>query len=421
MLRAPPPHSVPISLNFIVASHKLQSHPSLPIHNDRPPQVHRLPHDALGERHLGPVSSSLTKTTREGEGAIDSQWRTQSLTVNNSTTKNPDDVVITLALRTPLTKAHKGGLKDTTLDGIMVKTLKQVVAKSNLDPAIVEDICVGNVSDAKAAYYIRAAMLAAGFPNTTAGSSLNRFCSSGLKAVQDIANQIAVGSIEVGLAMGAESMTAGGDRLERPFVDEVLENQEACDCMQPMGQTSENVGNDFNISRERQDKFAAESYRRAEVAQKAGWFDDEIAPITTQLKDPKTGEIKTVTLTKDEGIRYGTTFESLQKVKPAFLPHGDKSHAGNSSQLTDGAAAILMMKRSTAEKLGQPILAKYVGATVAGLPPRIMGIGPSIAIPKLLSKFNITLDDIDLIEINEAFASMAVYCLETLKTTTSST
>ncbi|CAN9366613.1 unnamed protein product [Alternaria sp. RS040] len=330
------------------------------------------------------------------------------------TTKNPDDVVITLALRTPLTKAHKGGLKDTTLDGIMVKTLKQVVAKSNLDPAIVEDICVGNVSDAKAAYYIRAAMLAAGFPNTTAGSSLNRFCSSGLKAVQDIANQIAVGSIEVGLAMGAESMTAGGDRLERPFVDEVLENQEACDCMQPMGQTSENVGNDFNISRERQDKFAAESYRRAEVAQKAGWFDDEIAPITTQLKDPKTGEVKTVTLTKDEGIRYGTTFESLQKVKPAFLPHGDKSHAGNSSQLTDGAAAILMMKRSTAEKLGQPILAKYVGATVAGLPPRIMGIGPSIAIPKLLSKFNITLDDIDLIEINEAFASMAVYCLETL-------
>jgi acetyl-CoA acyltransferase 1 len=338
-----------------------------------------------------------------------------SLTISNSTTKNPDDIVITLALRTPLTKAYKGGFKDTTLDGLLVKTLKQVVAKSNLDPAVVEDICVGNVSDSKAAYYVRAAMLAAGFPNTTAGSSLNRFCSSGLKAVQDIANQIAVGSIEVGLAMGAESMTAGGDRLERPFVDEVLENQEACDCMQPMGQTSENVGKDFNISRERQDKFAAESYRRAEVAQKAGWFDDEIAPITTKVKDPKTGEEKTVTLTKDEGIRYGTTFESLQKVKPAFLPHGDRSHAGNSSQLTDGAAAILLMKRSTAEKLGQPILAKYVGATVAGLPPRIMGIGPSVAIPKLLSKFNITLDDVDLVEINEAFASMAVYCLETLK------
>jgi acetyl-CoA acyltransferase 1 len=215
--------------------------------------------------------------------------------------------------------------------------------------------------------------------------------------------------------MGAESMTSGGDRLERPFVDEILQNPEACDCMQPMGQTSENVGNDFNISRERQDRYAAESYRRAEVAQKAGWFDDEITPIKTTIKDPKTGEEKEVTLTKDEGIRYGTTFESLSKLKPAFLPHGDKSHAGNSSQLTDGAAAVLMMKRSKAEALGQPILAKYVGATVAGLPPRIMGIGPSVAIPKLLSQFKLTLDDIDLIELNEAFASMAVYCLETLK------
>lgn len=130
-------------------------------------------------------------------------------------------------------------------------------------------------------------MLAAGFPNTTSGSSLNRFCSSGLKAVQDIANQIAVGAIECGVAMGAESMTAGGDRLERPFIDEILENPESRDCMQPMGQTSENVGKDFNISRERQDRYAAESYRRAEVAQKAGWFDDEISPIKTTIKDPR--------------------------------------------------------------------------------------------------------------------------------------
>ena len=258
-------------------------------------------------------------------------------------------------------------------------------------------------------------MLAAGFPNTTAGSSVNRFCSSGLKAVQDIANQIATGSISVGLAVGAEHMTAGGDRLTRPFVDEVLENQEACDCMQPMGQTSENLGKEFNITREMQDKFATESYRRAEVAQKAGWFDDEIVPITANVKDPKTGEEKQVTLTKDEGPRWGTTYEALSKIRPAFMPHGDRSTGGNSSQVTDGAAAVLLMKRSKAEELGQPILAKYVGATVAGLAPRIMGIGPSIVIPKLLSKFNLTLDDIDLIEVNEAFASMAVYCINTLK------
>lgn len=243
---------------------------------------------------------------------------------------------------------------------------------------------------------------------------MNRFCSSGLKATQDIANQIAEGSIEIGLAIGSEMMSVGGDRLEAPFHAEVLKNQEAADCMMPMGQTSENVGKDFNISRELQDRYAAESYGRAERAQKAGWFDDEIVPIVVDIKDPKTGELKQITLTKDEGPRYGTTFESLNKIRPAFPDFGDKSTGGNSSQVTDGAAAVLLMKRSRAIQLGQPILAKFVGATVAGLAPRIMGIGPSIAIPKLLTKFNITLADCDVIELNEAFASMAVYCRDTL-------
>ncbi|TID26777.1 hypothetical protein E2P81_ATG01240 [Venturia nashicola] len=331
------------------------------------------------------------------------------------TTKNADDVVITLAIRTPLTKAGKGGFKDTGLDGIIVKLLKEVNKRSNLDPALVEDICLGNVNEGKAAYMVRAAALAAGFPNTTAASSVNRFCSSGLKATQDIANQISMGSIECGIAIGAESMSTPGDRLNRPFADEVLENQEAKDCQQPMGQTSENVGADFNITREMQDRYAYESYRRAEVAQKEGWFEDEIVPITTQVKDPKTGELKTVTLTKDEGPRWGTTYEGLSKIRPAFAEFGNRSTGGNSSQVTDGAAAVLLMKRSMAEALGQPIVAKFVGSTVAGLAPRIMGIGPSIAIPKLLHKFNLTIDDIDIIELNEAFASMAVYCVNTLK------
>ncbi|KAF2213003.1 hypothetical protein CERZMDRAFT_83932 [Cercospora zeae-maydis SCOH1-5] len=326
------------------------------------------------------------------------------------TQKNPDDIVITLAIRTPLCKGKKGGLKDTPLDGIVFKMLEQVVKKSNIDPALVEDICLGNVSDSKASYYNRAAMLAAGFPNTTAGSSVNRFCSSGLKAVQDIANQIEHGDIEIGVALGAESMTAGGDALERPFFEDILKaNQEARDCMMPMGQTSENVGKDFNISREQQDRYAAESYRRAEVAQKAGWFDDEIVPIKAVVDG------KEVTLTRDEGPRYGTTFEALNKIRPAFPDFGDKSTGGNSSQVTDGAAAVLLMKRSKALELNQPILAKFVGATVAGLAPRIMGIGPSIAVPKLLSKYNLTIDDIDIVELNEAFASMAVYCKDALK------
>ncbi|KAK3052230.1 hypothetical protein LTR09_006822 [Extremus antarcticus] len=326
------------------------------------------------------------------------------------TQKNPDDVVITLAIRTPLTKGGKGGLKDTPLDGIVFKLLEQVIRKMNLDPQLVEDVCLGNVSDPKAAYYVRAALLSAGFPNTTSASSVNRFCSSGLKATQDIANQIATGSIEIGLALGAESMSTGGDRLTRPFVDEIINGtQDAADCMMPMGQTSENVGKDFNITRESQDRYAAESYQRAEAAQKAGWFDDEIVPITVK----KDGQ--DVTLTKDEGPRWGTTYEGLAKIRPAFPDYGDRSTGGNSSQVTDGAAAVLLMKRSKALELGQPILAKFVGATVAGLAPRIMGIGPSLAVPKLLGKYNLTVDDIDLIELNEAFASMAVYCRDTLK------
>lgn len=191
------------------------------------------------------------------------------------------------------------------------------------------------VNNGKAAYIARAAALAAGLPNTSAASSVNRFCSSGLKAVQDVANQIWCGSIECGIAIGAESMTAGGDTVS-PFHEAIMQNQESADCMQPMGQTSENVGKDFDITREQQDRFAAQSYQRAEKAQKAGWFDDEIYPFVTKVKDPKTGDEREVTLTKDEGPRYGTTFESLQKIRPAFPAFGDKSTGGNSSQVTDG-------------------------------------------------------------------------------------
>ena len=187
-------------------------------------------------------------------------------------------------------------------------------------------------------------------------------------------------------------------------------NQDARDCMQPMGQTSENVAKEFDISREQQDEYAVESYRRAEQAQKAGWFDDEIAPIKVKLDG------KEVTLDRDDCLRHGTTYEKVSKLPPSFAEHGSTTHAGNSSQITDGAAAVLLMKRSKAMELKQPILAKYVGATIAGLAPRIMGIGPTYAVPKLLKKYNLDLhDDIDIIELNEAFASMAVYCRDNFK------
>lgn len=214
--------------------------------------------------------------------------------------------------------------------------LDQVRQRSNLDPALVEDICLGNVSDSKAAYKLRAAALAAGFPNTAGANSVNRFCSSGLKAAADIAHSISEGSIEIGIAMGAESMSVGGDALDKPFDEAVTsKSQEAADCMQPMGWTSENVSRDFNVTREQMDKFAAESFQRAEKAQKAGWTDDEIVPITTRVKG-KDGEWTEVTLTKDDGVRPGTTYEGLSKVRAAFPQWGGCTTGGNASQVTDG-------------------------------------------------------------------------------------
>lgn len=212
--------------------------------------------------------------------------------------------------------------------------LKEVHERSNLDPALVEDICLGNVSDAKASYKLRAAALAAGFPNTSGASTVNRLCASGLKATADIAHAISNNSIAVGIACGAELMSI--PRTEEPFDDAVTsQSQEAADCIKPMGWTSENVSHDFNVTREAMDRYAAESFRRAEVAQKAGWYDDEIVPVRTSVKTAD-GEWKEIALTKDEGIRPGTTFEGLSKVRSAFPQWGGATTGGNASQVTDG-------------------------------------------------------------------------------------
>ena len=262
--------------------------------------------------------------------------RTQHHADSHRLSKNPDDIVITLAARTPLCKAKKGGLKDTSLEYMVYALLKQVRERSNLDPKLVEDIAMGNVSDGKAAYKLRAAALAAGFPNTTSAYSLNRFCSSGLKATADIAHSISNGSIDIGIALGAELMTRGGDAITDPFDPEVLnKSPEAQDCVQPMGWTSENVGRDFALAREELDRYAAESFRRAEAAQDAGWFDDEIVPIATKVKG-KDGKVEEVTLTRDEGIRKGTTADGLGKIRAAFPQWGPRTTGGNASQLTDG-------------------------------------------------------------------------------------
>jgi acetyl-CoA acyltransferase 1 len=177
------------------------------------------------------------------------------------------------------------------------------------------------------------------------------------------------------------------------------------------GITSENVAKKYNISRRAQDEFAAGSYQKAESAQKNGYFDEEIYPLTVKYTDPKSGNESTVTVKKDDGIRSGTTVEVLSKLKPAFSKDGT-THAGNASQVSDGAAAVILARRSVAEKHGLPIVGKFIASTAIGVPPSIMGVGPAYAIPKLLTKAGLTIGDIDIFEINEAFASQCLYCAE---------
>ena len=329
--------------------------------------------------------------------------------------KSSDDIVVTCALRTPFTKGGKGGLKDTAAADLLVHTFKSLISRSKIDPSLVEDIAVGNVlAPGGGATEFRAAALAAGFPESTAVKALNRQCSSGLQACVDIANAISTGMIEIGIGSGVESMSLQyGPSAVTEFSELLDSHPEAKNCKVPMGVLSEKMAKDRNISRDVQDAFAARSYQRAAKAQQEGKFDEEIAPLTVQYTDPKTDETKTITVSKDDGIRPGVTAESLSKIKPAFAKDGS-IHGGNASQISDGAAAVLLMKRSTAERLGQKIMGKYVAGAVVGVKPLLMGIGPWKAIPVALEKAGISKDEVDVWEINEAFASQCVWCLNEL-------
>jgi len=327
---------------------------------------------------------------------------------------HPDDVVVTAALRTPITKGGKGGFKDTAGADLLHGAFKSLIQRSGIDPKLVEDIAVGCVlAPGGGATEFRAAALAAGFPDSTAVKSLNRQCSSGLMACVDIANAIRSGMIEIGVGAGVESMsTQYGPQAVTEF-SELLENhKESAECKVPMGVLSEQMAKDRHISRVDQDKFAAESYRKAGAAQKQGLFDEEIAPLKVKWTDPKTDEEKEITVSQDDGIR-AVTAESLGKIRAAFAKDGT-IHAGNASQISDGAAAVLLMKRKTAERLGQQILGKFVTASVVGVPPLLMGIGPWKAIPVALQKAGISKDDVDIYEINEAFASQCLWCTNEL-------
>lgn len=330
--------------------------------------------------------------------------------------KSDEDIVLVGMARTALTKAKRGGFKDTPTETMLTAVLKDVIAKSGVDPKHINELVIGNVlQPGSGVSTARIAQFLSGITETCTLQTINRMCSSGLQAVATVANAIRAGEYEVGIGGGFESMSLYDmNALINPELlsEAVFEHELARNSMMPMGITSENVAEKFGISREQQDAMAAESHRKAAVAMKNGWLQSEITPVHTFVKD-KEGNEKQVVIKEDEGVRESTTAAGLGKLKAAFKKGGTTT-AGNSSQVTDGAAVVMLMKRSTAKKLGAPIKGRILSFSVAGVPPEIMGIGPAFAIPKALEKAGLGINDIDIFEVNEAFASQATYCVKKL-------
>lgn len=346
--------------------------------------------------------------------------------LTNILKKDPSDIVILSSLRTPITRSYKGQLKDAYPEELLATVIRATLAANpNLDPALIQDISVGVVlSELGGSKAGRMAVNHAGIPTTTSFYTVNRACSSGLSAITNVSQQIATGMIDVGIGAGMESMTRnyGSRAIPVDLWPELKDspNKDARDCIMAMGLTSENVVERYGVSRADQDALAVMSHQRAAKAQAEGWFEKEIVPVHTRFqevdkKGEKVGELQQITVTKDDGIRTNASIEGMQKLKPAFKENGT-STAGNSSQISDGAAATLLMRRSTATELGltSSIIGKWAGTQVAGCKPDEMGIGPAVAIPKLLDYTGLKTEDIGIWEINEAFASQAIYCLRQL-------
>lgn len=343
--------------------------------------------------------------------------------LKNILAMHADDIVILSALRTPVTRAKKGGFKDAHDHELLSHVLRATLAAHpNLDPSKINDVQIGTVlSELGGSKAGRMAALHAGLPETATFQTVNRACSSGLAAITGVANAIRVGEIDVGIGGGMESMTRnyGSRAIPTALWGELKEsqNKDARDCIMSMGITAENVAERYKVSRKEQDEFAVASHLKAAKAQKEGLFDQEIVPVKTRtIPDPEHPETtEEVTVSKDDGIRAKSTVEKLGTMKAAFKPDGATT-AGNSSQVSDGAAAVLMMRRSTAAELGlsTSIIGKWAGTQVVGCRPDEMGIGPALAIPKLLSHTGISKEDVGIWEINEAFASQAVYCVREL-------
>lgn len=326
------------------------------------------------------------------------------------------DAVIVAAARTPIGRAYKGAYNQTPSPTLAAHAIRAVVERSGIDPAEVDDCLLGcSLPQGYQQTIGRMAALRAGLPVSVAGMTLDRQCSSGLMTIATAAKQIIVDRMEICIAGGVESISLVQTPALRVDQDPELVALHH-DAYMPMIDTAEIVASRYGISRERQDAYALQSQLRTAAAQAAGRFDLEVVPVTTTMAvaDKATGAIssRVVTLTQDEGNRPDTTLAGLTALR-AVRPNGTIS-AGNASQLSDGAAAVMLMEAATAARRGIAPLGRYVGMAVAGTRPDEMGIGPAVAIPKLLGRFGLEVKDIGLWELNEAFAVQVLYCRDEL-------
>jgi acetyl-CoA acyltransferase len=328
------------------------------------------------------------------------------------------DAYIISAVRTPVGRAFKGTLRNTRPDELAALVIREAVARAKgLDPALIEDVVLGCAmpEGEQGLNVARLALLRAGLPITAAGVTVNRFCASGLQSIHDATARIRMGEIDVAVAGGVESMSMIPMSGFKPSPDPALVEQRPGAYIN-MGNTAENVAEKYQISREAQDAFALRSQSNAAKAIAEGRFNDEIVPVKVIEKSINAKnkiESKEVEFKVDEGVRADTSLEGLAALKPVFRVGGTVT-AGNSSPLNDGAAALVIVSEDVMKQLDAKPLGKLIAFATAGVEPELMGIGPALAIPKVLKQANLTLGDIGLIELNEAFASQAVYCQQTL-------
>ncbi len=328
------------------------------------------------------------------------------------------EAVIVSAVRTAVGKAKKGTLRDMRPEDMAAVVLKEVVNRApGVTPEMIEDVLMGCAmpEGPQGLNIARLAVFRAGFPYTVPAATINRFCSSGLQTIAMAAERIMAGFADIIIAGGVESMSmvpmTGVQFRPNPWLAEHYP-----EAYISMGHTAERVAEKYGISREDQDAFALRSHQRAIAAIDAGKFKEEIVPLEVKKKvlhPDGTVEEKTIIFDTDEGPRRDTSMEALARLKPVFKEGGTVT-AGNSSQMNDGAAAVLVMSRKKAEELGLKPIARFVGFAVAGVPPDIMGIGPIEAVPKVMKKTGLSIDDMDLIELNEAFASQSLAVIRTL-------